>query len=92
MKKLIIFLIVLGGIGYFLKVPTETVTNGSFLKGEVAAIQHAISSSFNSKANGPLECETLLVNATGVTSVDTSNLTDASDWIAGCQYIQGLVA
>ena len=91
MKKLLIFLIIIGGIGYWLKVPAQTFTNQAFLKGEVVAIQQAFMTSTGLRKTGNIDCDLLIVSATGVTSVDTLNPADKADWIAGCQYIQDLV-
>ena len=90
-KESLICLIIIVGIGYLLKVPTQMFTNQAFLKGGVVAFQQALMTSTGLRKTRNLDCDVLIVSATGVTSVDTLNLADKADWIAGCQYIQDLV-
>jgi len=84
MKKIIIAVIIVAGLGMLLGVPSQTVTNTSYRSGEIAALQQSFS-------NHSGDCIALITNATGLTSVDITNEQDRNNWLSGCQYVQDLL-
>ena len=87
-KKVLSTVLVVFILGAFLRVPLASVTNGSFRKGEIAALQQSFMNATGMWKGESHPCSDLILSASGIMAVDTLDIQQSTDWLAGCQYVQ----
>jgi len=87
-KKVFSTVLVIFILGALLQVPLASVTNGSFRKGEIAALQQSFMNATGMWKGEPHPCLVLIKSASGIMAVDTLDRHKSADWLAGCQYVQ----
>ena len=88
MKKVFSTVLVIFILGALLQVPLASITNSSFRKGEIAALQQSFMRLAGIWKGDFHPCSDLILSASGIMAVDTLDSQKSADWLAGCQYVQ----